>query len=214
MAKNYYVILGIASDASQEQIKSAYRQLVKELHPDHYGEDSQPFREIQEAYSVLSDPERRRTYDREREQAAQPGSRQHNWRQTGRSPIEPIDARQHAVEAIFDRFFGGATFFDEFMGRMHGNRRVGLRVDVSLTAAQAHKGGEVGLNVPVDVRCPTCQGYGGGFFMQCLRCGGHGVLQAELPVTVSYPSGMSRNYVTQVSVAPGVDLTIYFRVDD
>ena len=63
MPENYYIILGIPSKSSQEEIKSAYRRLAKEFHPDHYGENHSPFLNVQEAYSVLSDPVRRRAYD-------------------------------------------------------------------------------------------------------------------------------------------------------
>jgi curved DNA-binding protein CbpA len=58
MAKNYYLILGVAPDAEVKQIKAAYRRRVKTLHPD-YGGDARPFLDLQEAYSVLSDPGRR-----------------------------------------------------------------------------------------------------------------------------------------------------------
>ncbi|MGQ9650592.1 MAG: J domain-containing protein [Phycisphaerae bacterium] len=64
MARDYYVILGVAVNATPEQIKQAYRQKVLELHPDHYGPDVRPFLEVQEAYAVLSDPRRRDAYNR------------------------------------------------------------------------------------------------------------------------------------------------------
>ena len=64
MRKDYYVILGIASDASLEEVKSAFRRRAMELHPDISGLESGPFLEVQEAYGVLSDPERRQRYDR------------------------------------------------------------------------------------------------------------------------------------------------------
>lgn len=64
MSKNYYVTLGLNTTANPRQIKDAYRRLAKELHPDRSGLESEPFREVQEAYSVLSDPIQRRHYDR------------------------------------------------------------------------------------------------------------------------------------------------------
>jgi molecular chaperone DnaJ len=66
MAKNYYLILGISEDASREDIRAAFRRRALELHPDRSGMESGPFQALQEAYSVLGDPERRRRYDRER----------------------------------------------------------------------------------------------------------------------------------------------------
>src|SRR4030095_7256547 len=64
MQKNYYVILGVSSDATLEEIKSAFRQRAMELHPDRSGKESAPFLEVQEAYNVLSDATQRRRYDR------------------------------------------------------------------------------------------------------------------------------------------------------
>lgn len=69
MARDYYVILGVAVDATPEQIKQAYRRKALELHPDHYGPDVEPFLEVQEAYAVLSDPRRRDAYDRSMQRA-------------------------------------------------------------------------------------------------------------------------------------------------
>jgi curved DNA-binding protein CbpA len=63
MAKNYYAILGLSLGATADEIKDAYRRLVKEFHPDHYSGDRRTFLDIQEAYSTLSVPSRRRAYD-------------------------------------------------------------------------------------------------------------------------------------------------------
>ena len=63
MAKNYYAILGLTFHATEDEIRDAYRRLAKEFHPDHYGGDRQTFLDIQEAYSTLSVPSRKRAYD-------------------------------------------------------------------------------------------------------------------------------------------------------
>lgn len=105
MLKNYYVILGIPTDASLEQIRSAYRQQVKELHPDHYGEDSGPFREVQEAYKVLSDSERRRNYDRDlqKQQQRHRGNVGRTPDPFGSAPIEEVTpSRRPVVEEVFE----------------------------------------------------------------------------------------------------------------
>ena len=65
MSKNYYLILGITSDASSEDIKTAFRRRAMELHPDTSGLESGPFLELREAYDVLGNPESRRRYDRQ-----------------------------------------------------------------------------------------------------------------------------------------------------
>ena len=64
MAKNYFTILGISPTATADEIRSAYRRLVKEFHPDYYAGDSETFRDIQEAYYVLGNIRRRREYER------------------------------------------------------------------------------------------------------------------------------------------------------
>ncbi|MBS3809040.1 MAG: J domain-containing protein [Desulfobacterales bacterium] len=66
MAKSYYTILGISPDASSQEVKNAYRRLAKQYHPDHEGGDSGKFRDIQEAYSVLADSDKRRKYEQQR----------------------------------------------------------------------------------------------------------------------------------------------------
>jgi len=76
MAKNYYLILGIAEDASREDIRTAFHRRAMELHPDRSGMERGPFQEVQEAYSVLSDPERRRRYDQER---PRPAAKRPRW---------------------------------------------------------------------------------------------------------------------------------------
>lgn len=63
MSNNYYIILGVNRNSSQKDIRLAYRRLAKEFHPDRYGENQAPFQIIQEAYSVLSNPETRKSYD-------------------------------------------------------------------------------------------------------------------------------------------------------
>lgn len=66
MARSYYAILGISPDASTREIKNAYRRLAKRYHPDHEGGDSSKFRDIQEAYSVLADADKRSRYEQQR----------------------------------------------------------------------------------------------------------------------------------------------------
>lgn len=64
MAKSYFAILEVTSNATPDEVHSAYRRLAKEFHPDHYGGGSEPFQQIQEAYSVLGNPARRKAYEK------------------------------------------------------------------------------------------------------------------------------------------------------
>jgi curved DNA-binding protein CbpA len=85
MTPDYYLVLGITADASQTDIKDAYRRLAKEFHPDHYKGNHRPFQAIQEAYAVLSDPDRRRRHDAQG-QNRNPVSR----RDLFSGPLEPL----------------------------------------------------------------------------------------------------------------------------
>ena len=85
MSRDYYLVLGIASDASQTDIKNAYRRLAKTYHPDHYKGNSRPFQDIQEAYDVLSDPDRRKVHDVQM-QRARPAPRKPVFS----GPLEPL----------------------------------------------------------------------------------------------------------------------------
>ena len=85
MPRDYYLILGIASDASQTDIKDAYRRLAKTFHPDHYKGNNAPFQDIQEAYDVLSDPDRRRAHD-----AKVPSRRPAQREPAFSGPLEPL----------------------------------------------------------------------------------------------------------------------------
>jgi molecular chaperone DnaJ len=85
MPRDYYLILGIASNASQTDIKDAYRRLAKTYHPDHYKGKRGPFQDIQEAYDVLSDPDRRRAHDAQ-VQTCRPARREPAFS----GPLEPL----------------------------------------------------------------------------------------------------------------------------
>lgn len=95
MAKSYYAILGITSGASQSDVKTAYRRLAKEFHPDRYAGTDRPFLEVQEAYSVLSDSGRRREYDAQLSRN-RPEVRARRSRWDARAP-EPLVPRDRGV---------------------------------------------------------------------------------------------------------------------
>ncbi len=215
MEKNYYLILSVGPEATLEEIKSAYRRRALELHPDVSHSSSEPFLELQEAYAVLSDPGRREAYD---ERAAEvPGKvRGGEPRETptriGRSRsaewftgVEPAGGfREASLLRSFETFHPS---FDELFDRIWSNFEVvtrpkserlrSLTVDVPLSSEQARAGGEMRLLVPARVQCPSCRGMGAVGPYECWRCEGQGALTGEYPVRVSYPAGLSRDYVTR-----------------
>src|SRR5512140_2723620 len=110
MANDLYLILGVGQNASAQQIKEAYRHRAKELHPDLHGPDREPFIRMQEAYSVLSNPARRRVYDSHQQAARSAAARR-------QSRAEPMRAAatggirfsfretEHAYRPSFDELF-------------------------------------------------------------------------------------------------------------
>lgn len=204
MPKNYYIILGISTDSSQQEIKSAYRRLAKAFHPDIYKEKHSPFPVIQEAYAVLSDPQRRQDYDRQ----LQP-------RTTGRRQrmAEPLSATERD-DVEFERLFADTGHRQHTAGR---NRAAPLTLDVALTARQAASGGQLRLLLPARWLCPECGGCGPGGFFSCWRCGSAGAIDGEIPVVISFPAGIGEGHTTTYSLehlgARYAAVTIRFRID-
>jgi len=216
MKKDYYLILRLRPEATAEEIRSAYRRLALELHPDLSGLDSDPFLDVQEAYSVLSDPTRRAVYDREAQEI--PVRRTDVAR-----PAEIVTKRRHSVEPFTPiRPVGGfeeisllrsfGTFhpsFTEMFDRLWSNfelatrpkaaRLESLTVDVTLSPRQAFAGGQMRILVPVREICPACSGRGVVGPYQCWRCEGHGAFLDEYSVLVSYPAGLQQDYIVRVS---------------
>jgi molecular chaperone DnaJ len=233
MRKDYYVILGIASDASLEEVKSAFRRRAMELHPDTSGLESGPFLEAQEAYGVLSDPERRRRYDRRTVPIV---TRRHPWGPAAepmvraRSQAEPLRAAESAdgfrEVPLADIFAQQSPAFDELFDRLWSNfdtvsrpKSEGLEsltVEVVLAAEEAQLGGRVQVNIPARATCPTCGGSGAAGFYECWRCEGDSALTTEYPVLVPYPPGARDGYAVQIPLNRfGIEnlyLTVLFRV--
>jgi len=235
MPKNYYIILGIPVKSSQEEIKSAYRRLAKEFHPDHYGDNNSPFLNVQEAYTVLRDPLRRRAYDAalENKRIKQPHYRQPEpmGRQyegevepliPKKGPLDLGDAsleksfqlHRPSLEALFDRFFSN---FSEGK-RTKGERPENLSVVITLTPEQAFRGGHVRFYVPAKVQCPRCYGRGGIGYYECWRCSGAGKLTGEYPIMINYPPGISDNHTVQISLdrygIRNLYLSVNFRISE
>lgn len=231
MAKNYYVILGLEPDATQEQIKSAYRKEAKRSHPDHTGEGCEPFRDVQEAYEVLGDPLRRRMYDdevaREKRRTVR-GIEPEPLTRRG-SPVEPLVPRRRSTDP-WGPFF--ATPFHSLLNEVFGRAWRDLDIpvqagsggteeiqfEVSLTRRQARQGGRIRVLVPVQFRCPACRGRGVAGFFECLQCLGSGVVADEIPVEFTFPAGVVDRSTGRVALRrPGMRdlaLTLHFRVQD
>jgi molecular chaperone DnaJ len=181
--RDFYEALGVANSASQDEIKKAYRELARRWHPDRNPDDpkaEERFKEIQQAYDTLSDPEKRKQYDA--------GGRFAGFG-AGGSPGGggfPGGGFASDLGDIFSSFFG--------RGRQQGPRAQrgrDLETEVRLSFDQAMHGAQVAVSVPTTGECPTCHGSGakpGTSPRTCPRCEGTGIdAQSQGLFSISQP---------------------------
>jgi molecular chaperone DnaJ len=180
--RDYYEVLGVSRDASQSDIKKSYRKLAMKHHPDQNPDDpkaEEKFKEIGEAYEVISDQDKRAAYDRYGHAAFKSGGNG-----GGRGGFhDPMD--------IFSQVFGGGgggSMFDDLFGGGGGRRRDSsgkkrgsdLRYDLEITLEEAAEGVEKELEIEKYASCGKCSGSGsksgGGGAKPCTTCGGRGVV--------------------------------------
>ncbi len=191
MAEDYYKVLGVAKDASQDEIKRAYRDLAMKLHPDKNKDKSteEKFKTINEAYAVLGDSDKRKQYDAYGpEQFGRVYSQEDIFRDFDIGDV----LRKMGIDFGFSPFGGGEDIFGSMFG--FGNQRRGdlgndilARIDVSLE--QAARGTEKDISVRHVVHCDNCNGSGAepdSKIVECSRCGGSG----QLRTTRSGPFGI------------------------
>lgn len=168
MPRDPYEVLGVQRDASEQQIKKAFRALARELHPDvnaHDPDAEEKFKEAAEAYEILSDSQRRAIYDRYGHEGLRSGGYEPN-----------VDAFG-SIGDLFEAFFGGASPF----GRAGPAAGEDVAVAVEIELAQAAEGTRVEVAYDAVERCEHCHGNGaepGTPIETCERCGGSGQLQA------------------------------------
>lgn len=162
MTKDYYQVLGVERDADQDALKKAYRALAQEHHPDKNPDSTEAaeekFKEISEAYSVLSDPDRKRAYD-----------------MTG-SPHGAAPGGFHTTGDPFDIFRQHAYRPRDPNPPMKGQS---IKVPLEITVADALFGAEMSLEYHLQSGCSACQGRGGTEFEMCEGCQGRGFQQTQ-----------------------------------
>jgi len=180
--RDYYDVLGVPRDADDASIKKAFRRLARELHPDvnsHDPDAEEKFKQAAEAYEVLSDPERRATYDRYGHEGLRSGGYAPNFEGFG------------SISDIFDAFFGGSGGFgDLFGGGAFGGGARGpggaiqggdVAVNAQIDLTEAAHGTSVEVSYETVAICEHCHGNGaepGTPIETCPKCNGTGQLRA------------------------------------
>ena len=193
MSKDYYQILGVNKGASDDEIKKAYRKLAHQYHPDKAGGNAAQFKEINEAYQVLSDKTKRTQYDQFG--TADPMGGGFNAGQWAGGGVPPgginwegmgFDPSQFAnmggmsdIGDIFETFFSGMGGQTK---RKTYERGADLEVQQSVTLEEAFRGAQKKVKYRTFVRCATCDGKGaetGSGFEKCKTCDGRGEVREE-----------------------------------
>lgn len=184
--KDYYELLGVSKNATDDELKSAFRKLAKKYHPDVNKEEGaqEKFKEIGEAYSVLSDKEKRAQYDQfghdaYKQAASQGGAGGYSYGGFGGgfSGFEGVD-----LDSILDDLLGGAFGFGGSRRRRNPNAKVkgdDHLANINLTFEEAAFGVEKEIALDLEETCDECHGEGGFEKKTCSTCGGAGRVISE-----------------------------------
>ncbi len=232
MAKrDYYDVLGVGRDADGKAIKSAYRKLAMQYHPDRNpdnAEAEEKFREATEAYDVLKDDQKRAAYDQMGHAAFDQNGGFGGGGFGGGAGFGGAGGFSDIFDEMFSDFMGGRG--GRGGGRRANTKGSDLRYDLDIDLEEAFAGGNKTITIPVATRCDTCEGSGaaaGSEPVNCGTCGGHGKVRAQqgfftvertCPAcqgqgqTISSPCGgcggqgrVQKNRTLNVNIPAGVD---------
>ncbi len=202
--KDYYQVLGVPKDAPAKDIKSAYRKLARKLHPDANPNDpkaaEEKFKELQEAYEVIGDAEKRRKYDAlgsNWQQASQQAETQRRYRSAQQQEDVFSTFGQGAqgpsgFSDFFDAFFSGAA---QPQGRQTRSTRFAqrggdLETTIDLSLRDAYLGGTKQVSLQIEDTCPRCGGTGIVDNAICPVCHGTGRVISTRKLEVTIPKGV------------------------
>lgn len=223
--KDYYQTLGVSRDAGEKEIKKAYRTLARKYHPDVNPDESSEdrFKAINEAYQVLSDPEKRAKYDRfgadwDRYQTAPGGADAADFQEwfsqaSGGAGGPNVHFEFHGSEGsgfsdFFDLLFGSRGSRTQAPRRRRAPQRgADQEVQVELSLEEAFNGTNRMFELAVQNLCPVCQGTGMNGHGPCPQCGGAGTVASRSKIEVTIPRGVREGSRVRVAGkgSPGID---------
>ena len=177
--RDYYEVLGVSRTCTEADLKGAFRKAAMQHHPDRNPGDAAAeikFKEVNEAYQCLSDPQKRAAYDRFGHAAFENGG-------AGGGGGFGADGFASSMADIFDDLFGGMMGGGGGRGRSGGRERgADLRYNLEITLEDAFNGKQAEIRVPTSIKCETCEGSGakpGSKPKACATCGGMGRVRAQ-----------------------------------
>ena len=179
--RDYYDVLGASKGATADELKKAYRKKAKELHPDRNADNPNAeaqFKEVNEAYDVLKDPDKKAAYDRYGHAAFENGGGGHGGGFRGQGDFG--SAFSDVFDDLFGDFMGGGRGGGG--GRTRAQRGNDLRYNLGITLEEAYNGLQKTLNVPTSIACDGCKGTGaegGSEPVTCPTCAGMGKVRAQ-----------------------------------
>lgn len=224
--QNYYIILGVPHTESEGGIRKAFRKRAKTFHPDRVGQEgTRYFQDIMEAYSVLSDPQKRNEYNESLRPAEEnikievrPMRRQERAETELLIP-EPMSLTRDfqttspSFNEMFDRIVRNFTG----IGIPKGERIQELNLEVILSPDEARRGGVAPIGVPVFYTCPFCGGLGHDWLFPCFHCQEQGIVEDEEVIKIRIPPMINDGTVFEVPLrglgVHNFQLRIHIRID-
>ncbi|MDT8272916.1 MAG: DnaJ domain-containing protein [Desulfomonilia bacterium] len=205
--RDYYLILGVSRREDIAGIKEAFRKLVKKYHPDLGGSYSRwEFQDIVEAYEMLSDPQKKKSYDEglahgegdHREQSQTIVTNPPRYAE----PLvpEPVSVMRdflsisQPIDALFERIFRNFTT----AGITKAERPEGLTLELILSPSEAFSGGRVPISIPVLYPCQACRGSGRVWPYVCSNCGGRGMVEEDETVVLNVPARVKSGTIYEI----------------
>jgi len=202
VGKNFYDLLGLRKDASDKDIKQAYRRLARKYHPDvNPGNKSAEakFKEINAAYEVLADKEKRQKYDKygdkwqyadQFEQAQREQAQYQGFSPGGGSTSYRYSGDVDDLDGIFEELFGGARGRG-FSRRAQPRRGQDMETPIEVTLEEVYSGTHRTISLQVEEPCTACQGSGQIQNLPCSVCRGAGVVANIKRIEVKIPAGVT-----------------------